>query len=180
MRRRINGVGFGAENGELMSNLDPFTSQILEYVRSMPDDALLELVRAHLNGEAAVLPSGGAEATITARRAASGTKRAAKAQKTKKKRSKTRRKRATSEERQALLDSVETIVKRSKGLSSSQVAKKARVPQTRAASALRELKGAKRVYQGGQRRFARYAGDAKTAKRASERARKNARGPKRK
>jgi len=51
------------------------------------------------------------------------------------------------------------------------------VPQTRVAAALKDLKLAKRICQGGDRRFARYAGDLKTAEQASLSARKNASGP---
>jgi hypothetical protein len=45
------------------------------------------------------------------------------------------------------------------------------------ATALKELRTAKRIFQGGDRRFARYAGDAKTAARASVIARTTASGP---
>jgi hypothetical protein len=72
---------------------------------------------------------------------------------------------------------VERIVKASSGVSASDVAKSAGIPQTRAAAALKELKLEKRIFQGGDRRFARYAGDAKQAELASVTARKNASGP---
>jgi hypothetical protein len=72
---------------------------------------------------------------------------------------------------------VERIVKQSQGVSASDVAKSAGIPQTRAAAALKELKLAKRIFQGGDRRFARYAGDSKAAEQASLNARKNASGP---
>jgi DNA-binding transcriptional regulator GbsR (MarR family) len=65
-------------------------------------------------------------------------------------------------------------------LSASEIAKKTKLPQSRVASAVRELKAAKRIFQGGDRRFARYAGDPKTALRASTNARKNAAGPRKK
>ena len=57
------------------------------------------------------------------------------------------------------------------------MARLAGIAQTRAAAALKELKLAKRIFQGGDRRFARYAGDAKTAEQASLNARKTASGP---
>ena len=79
--------------------------------------------------------------------------------------------------RTELLDKVEKIVRGSSGLSSSQVAKASGVPQPRAAAALKELKLAKRIFQGGYRRFARYAGDAKAATAASQHARTTASGP---
>lgn len=148
-----------------MAQLDPFAAEIVAYVRRMPDEALLELVRAHL----------GAGGTVAWAASPNPAAAATKARKQKR----TTSKRATPGERAKLLKSVEAVVKKSRGLSSSEVAVKVGVPQSRAASALRELKGKKRIYQGGDRRFARYAGDAKTAKAASARARKNASGPKR-
>ena len=62
-------------------------------------------------------------------------------------------------------------------MSASEVAKSAGVPQSRASSALKELKLAKRIFQGGDRRFARYAGTASGAQAASDGARRNASGP---
>jgi hypothetical protein len=79
--------------------------------------------------------------------------------------------------RQEILTVVERVVKGASGLAASEVAKAAGVPQSRAAAALKELKLAKRIFQGGDRRFARYAGDAKTAEAASLYARKHAAGP---
>ncbi|NUP09947.1 MAG: hypothetical protein HOW73_28195 [Polyangiaceae bacterium] len=79
--------------------------------------------------------------------------------------------------RQELLSNVERVVKSGGGLSASEIAKSAGVPQTRVTSALKELKLAKRIFQGGDRRFARYAGDARSAEAASVSARQNAAGP---
>ncbi len=182
-----------------MSKLDPFTAQIIHYVRSMPDDALLELVRAHLgSGIGELSGRGGNEGTKNARAsapakpkaaasaapatpaAAASRKPATKAKaKPKAKRPKQAAARSSAAERAQLLDSVEKVVKSNKGLSASEVAEKVKVVQTRVATALRELKKSKRIYQGGDRRFARYAGDSKTAKQASEKARQNAPGPQR-
>ena len=85
--------------------------------------------------------------------------------------------RRTTAARQQLLVTVERAVKHAKGMSASQVASTVRAPQSRVASALRELKVSKRIFQGGDRRFARYAGDARTAQTASLSARKTAAGP---
>lgn len=82
-----------------------------------------------------------------------------------------------SADRQNLIGVVERIVRSSSGLSASQIAKAAQAPQTRVANALKELKAGKRIFQGGDRRFARYAGDPRTAAQASEHARKTAPGP---
>ena len=81
------------------------------------------------------------------------------------------------QERKETLESVERVVKSSSGVSASEVAKAAGVPQPRAAAALKELKLEKRIFQGGDRRFARYAGDAKVAEEASLAARLTASGP---
>ncbi|MBL8741351.1 MAG: hypothetical protein JNK04_09660, partial [Myxococcales bacterium] len=79
--------------------------------------------------------------------------------------------------RSDLLGTVERVVKSANGLSASEIAKAAGVPQSRVSSALKELKDARRVFQGGDRRFARYAGDARTAEQASINARRTAPGP---
>lgn len=164
-----------------MANLDAFTAQIVEMVRNMSDEAILSLVRGQLGslGGGIELPAarrspgrrpsaGGSAAAAPAagRRAAAGAAKGGR-----------RRARVTSAARTELLDKVEKIVRGASGLSSSQVAKSAGVPQPRAAAALKELKLAKRIFQGGDRRFARYAGDAKSATAASQHARTTASGP---
>lgn len=80
-------------------------------------------------------------------------------------------------DRHELLGVVERVIKSGGGMAASEVAKAAGIPQSRATVAIKELKLAKRIFQGGDRRFARYAGDARTAQQASENARKTAAGP---
>ncbi len=182
--------------------MDAFSAQIVKFVRAMPDDALLELVKQKLgvlgvaaarsNGrKAPVLPTpargsaspgGGAGANANASNSATGGTRRASSRGAQRPASRRRpvtaaRRPVVSAERQGMLDNVERIVKAGPGMSASDVAKSASIPQTRAAAALKELKLAKRIFQGGDRRFARYAGDAKTAEQASQVARKNAKGP---
>ncbi|MCK6586129.1 MAG: hypothetical protein L6Q76_00950 [Polyangiaceae bacterium] len=159
----------------------------------MNDEAILALVKNQLGSVAGALPTAlpvagtrrrgrppraaaAAQAPSAAPVAAkpAGGKRGAGA---KRKPGRPRRSPAASQERQDTLNLVEKLVKSSQGVSASDVAKQAGVPQTRAAAALKELKLAKRIFQGGDRRFARYAGDAKTAEQASLSARKNASGP---
>jgi hypothetical protein len=188
-------------NGDDMANLDRFSAQIVQYVRSLPDEALLELVRQHLgqgNGAASPLavaakrpgrspgkpgrpPGRPKKAAAPAPAPAAAAPKPAKKKVAKKAAPKAAagRQRSTAEERDQLLGRVEDAVKASKGVSASEVANSLKVPQHRVANALRELKGNKRIFQGGERRFARYAADAKTAKAASDRARKSASGPKR-
>lgn len=125
---------------------------------------------------AAAAPVAPAPAAAPAKPAATGGKRAAAAP-AKRRPGRPRRSAAATEERADALEVVERIVKSGNGLSASDVAQSAGMPQTRAAAALKELKLAKRVFQGGDRRFARYAGDQKTAEQASLNARKNAAGP---
>jgi hypothetical protein len=163
---------------------DAFSRQIVELVRKMPDDALLALVKNQLGavtgGEVVLAP---APAARPRARAAAAPKKAAapaaakRGAAPKRRPGRPRKTTTTSAQRQETLDKVERIVKGSNGLSASEVAKQAGIPQTRAAAALKELKLAKRIFQGGDRRFARYAGDSKTAEQASIMARKNAAGP---
>jgi hypothetical protein len=154
-----------------MAKLDPFSAQIVTLVRSMPDEALLELVRNQLS----VGPSQPSAASSRPARPLAAVRAAvvasAPAKKGKAKR-KTRVARQSSEARQQLRSTVERAVKASKGLSASQVAQKVNAPQSRVAALLRDLKHSKRIFQGGDRRYARYAGDARTAKQASISARK--------
>lgn len=165
---------------------DAFSRQIVELVRKMPDDAILALVKNQLGavtGDVALAAPtpprrGRARPAPKAAPAPKPAPAAAKRGTAPKRRpGRPRKSQAASAERQETLDAVERIVKGSSGLSASEVAKQAGIPQTRAAAALKELKLAKRIFQGGDRRFARYAGDAKTAEQASMTARKNAAGP---
>jgi hypothetical protein len=164
--------------------MDPFSAEIVALVRRMSDEAILALVRNQLEavsslasgsssagrarrgrppGRAAARKAAPAPAAKPAKRA----KRAA-AKKPKRAAGGKARRRVDSAEREQLLTSVEKIVKNGSGMSASEAAKAAGLPQTRVASALKELKLAKRIY---------HAGDAKTADAASLTARKNASGP---
>lgn len=164
-----------------MATTDAFSAQIVELVRKMPDEAILELVKHQLGALGVsplrrLAPASGRRARTT-RVAESATKAKRAAASAKRRPGRPRKAAAVSEERQETLDNVERVVKASSGVSASDVAKSAGIPQTRAAAALKELKIAKRIFQGGDRRFARYAGDAKAAELASVNARKNASGP---
>jgi hypothetical protein len=152
-----------------MAKLDPFSAQIVDMVRRMPDEAILALVRGQLGIEA-----GDTEPAIMPARSKA---RATRGATVKRKASAGRPKKRTTLERQKVLSAVERAVKAAKGLSASEVAKATGIGQVRVATALRELKLAKRIHQGGDRRFARYAGDRKTAEAASLHARKTASGP---
>jgi len=173
-----------------MATTDAFQQQIVRMVREMPDDAILALVKDRLGGVAGSVGAAASplvEAAATRRRgrparaaATPAPTKAAPARReapAKRKPGRPKKTAALSAERQEVLNSVERIVKSSNGVSASDVARQAGIPQTRAAAALKELKLAKRIFQGGDRRFARYAGDAKTAEQASLNARKTASGP---
>src|SRR5690606_6745194 len=148
--------------------------QLVDFVRRMPDDALLALVRAQLGAAAGLggavlpamaLPSASSGRTSTGRAAGAKRGRAAaapaRAGRTAKKgaakkaagrRGGARRGRGSAAGRQELLGVVEKIVKASSGVSASEVAKAASIPQSRASSALKELKLNRRIFQGGDRR----------------------------
>lgn len=163
---------------------DAFSAQIVALVRRMPDEAILELVKNRLGVApfstfVPVIPdTRGPRArptrAVAVEPAEPKSKRAGAPN-----RAKTPRRRATTvpEDRKETLESVERIVKASAGLSASEVARAAGIPQPRAAAGLKELKLEKRIFQGGDRRFARYAGDAKIAEAASLAARTSAAGP---
>lgn len=177
---------------------DAFEQQIVELVRKMPDAAIIALVKDRLGsvvGGGATAAAAPIVAVAATRRrgrparvqapaaaapapvAAAPAKRGAAAAPAKRKPGRPKKTAALSAERQETLNAVERIVKQSGGVSASDVARQASIPQTRAAAALKELKLAKRIFQGGDRRFARYAADAKTAEQASLNARKTASGP---
>jgi hypothetical protein len=164
-----------------MAITDAFSAQIVELVRKLPDEAILEIVKYQL-GATSVSPLRNLGRQAARRRGRAdrvvAPAKAKRASAVAKRRPGRPRKTATlSRERQETLEKVEQLVKASSGLSASDVAKAASIPQTRAAAALKELKLGKRIFQGGDRRFARYAGDAKLAEAASQTARKNAAGP---
>ncbi len=178
--------------------MNAFETQIVDLVRKMPADAILALVKDRLAG---VATSAAPELTVVAAAATKRRGRPARvaapppaphmpaapsapakrgggaAAPAKRKPGRPKKTAALSAERQEVLNSVERIVKASGGVSASDVARQAGIPQTRAAAALKELKLAKRIFQGGDRRFARYAGEQKTAEQASLNARKTAAGP---
>lgn len=164
-----------------MAPRDAFSAQIIELVRRMPDEAILELVK-HQLGALGVSPMRALAPDHNRRgRTARSTEGKPKPKRTiassKRHPARPHKAPAHSAERQQVLANVEQLVKASSGMSASDVAKSAGIPQTRAAAALKELKLARRIFQGGDRRFARYAGDAKVAEQASVTARKSAAGP---
>ena len=158
---------------------DAFSAQIVELVRRMPDEAILELVKNRL-GMAPFRELGQnvrGRGGRAARSQAAEPKSKVRVETTKRRAPRPRRAATGVQERKETLESVERVVKSSSGVSASEVARAAGVPQPRAAAALKELKLEKRIFQGGDRRFARYAGDAKVAEEASLAARLTASGP---
>ncbi len=158
---------------------DAFSAQIIELVRRMPDEAILELVKNRLGMAPfrSLTQQARAPRNRAARAAASGPKSKRRATQATPRGGQPRRTTPLSQERQETLESVERVVKASTGVSASEVAKASGIPQPRAAAALKELKLEKRIFQGGDRRFARYAGDTKVAEAASLAARTTASGP---
>jgi ribosomal protein S25 len=84
---------------------------------------------------------------------------------------KTRAPRAGNAARAKSLDEVAKIVTGSKGLSVSQIAKQSGLAKARLSALLKQLKDRGRVQMAGERRFARYAADKRTAQAASDGAR---------
>lgn len=76
-------------------------------------------------------------------------------------------------ELQKALEIVERAVKNSKGVAVGQVVKATGMKKASVAAALKELRSGRRIFLAGDRRFARYAGDARTAEAASSAARKS-------
>jgi hypothetical protein len=185
---------------ETTMTTDAFTAQIIQFFRhKMSDEAILTLVKSQLvgtKGFAAPLapvakakpgrkpgPKPAAHAVHAAAPVKRGPGRPRKVvaevhhAKPAKKGKPGKRGRSSAAGRQDTLNAVERIVKAGSGLAASDVAKAANIPQSRASTALKELKGQRKIFQGGDRRFARYAGDSKTAEQASLNARKHASGP---
>ncbi|MEM1030198.1 MAG: hypothetical protein AAGN82_07610, partial [Myxococcota bacterium] len=106
-------------------------------------------------------------------------KKAAPAKKKAGKKRRVGRPRAGGGDRDRELDLVERTIRSSKGLSAGEIMKRTKLARPRVSAAVRQLKDAGRIQQGGDRRFARYAADKKTAIAASEAARNNASGPRR-
>ena len=180
-----------------MARMDAFSQQIVELVRRMPDEAILALVRNQLGGLTGgslggLVAGGGASGGTRARRGrgrpaggnASAAARPAPARAAAKGRAGGRKRGggrgrggANAAQRTELLDKLERIVKSGQGMSASEIARESGVAQSQVAARLKELKTAKRIFQGGDRRFARYAADPKTAEQASLNARQSASGP---
>ena len=105
-------------------------------------------------------------------RAKKASKRATKKVAKKKAARKPRAPRATSAARQKNVAAVAKYIKSSKGVALADVVAATKLTKPQAAGAIRELKQAGKVYQGGDRRFARYASSKKAAEKASLAARK--------
>ncbi|MEM9692427.1 MAG: helix-turn-helix domain-containing protein [Myxococcota bacterium] len=173
-----------------MANLNPFSADIVDYVRNhMTDEAILELIVNKLTGDDGEAPveaapktrakRGPAKKKVVARKASPAPRKTtAKKKAVAKKKAPTRR-RARSGDREAERAKVEQVITSSKGLSASEIAAKAKMPKERVSQHVKKLKEAGAIYQGGDRRFARYAGTKKIAEAASEYAKKNAKGPRR-
>jgi hypothetical protein len=173
---------------------DSFNAELVKLVRNMSDEAILALVKNQLGlvaGSSALAalgakaapakvavapaklgrPAKAAKPALAPAKPAKVAKPAKAAKVAKKGRGRTRL------DRSETLSAVERAVKSSNGLAASDIARVTGLPQSRAAAALKELKLAKRIFQGGDRRFARYAGDQRSADTASLAARKTAGGP---
>jgi hypothetical protein len=156
-----------------MTNPTPFAQQLVSMVRQMPDEAILDLVRNHLeSGELAWLGHGGA-----GRKSGwSGAGRAETKQVSSTKPKKggaAKAKRVGSVDRATLRKSVLTTILSSAGVSLGDVAAKLSAPKPQVAAAIRLLKAEGKIQQGGERRLARYAKTKTAAKKASRAAQRS-------
>lgn len=172
-----------------MPNIDSFSSQIVAMVRNMPDDAILELVLHKLTSDDVPAPKAAVPPTAAAPQEASPPttkpkKRTAR-RRTRASKTATQPKPATkpaaakpaaakpavaktsNPSKDALLAAVEKTIKVSNGLGLAAISAVVGEPKTRVSAAILELKNQKKIFQAGDRRFARYAGDLKTAKAAT-------------
>ena len=148
-----------------MPKLDAFSAQLVSLVRQMPDEALLALVKNQLAG----VDAGAAAETTPKKVGARRTARRAKAKAPRGVRAPVTR--GSNARRAALVEAVEKFVLGSKGVGLADVATAVGVSKDQAKSALKQLKAAGRIAYGGDRKYARYAADAKTALAASKSAR---------
>ncbi len=157
-----------------MARTGSFTAHLVKLVRELPDEAILDLVKHQLGalgivarqtmGKKGLVPAldGNGDGAARERKPAEASAEA---------------RASANEERRKLLQEVERVVRQGPGLSASEVTRAVNAPQTRVAAALKELKLTQRIFQGGDRRFARYAATAEAAELASRTARENAAGP---
>ncbi len=140
--------------------MDTFAKQLVDMVRQLPDEALLELVKNHLTGVTA------------AESPQRQTPRAPRTPATPAKPRRKRGKRRSSANRAKLEQSVLAFVHDSNGVAVSDVAAGVGEPKSRVAPVLRKLRDAGTIHQAGDRRFARYGKTKTIAEAASKRARK--------
>lgn len=140
--------------------MDAFAKQLVDMVRQLPDDAILDLVKNHLDGVGAPEPSPRSSQSRTPQAPAPTKSR------------RTRGKRRSSASRAKLEQAVLAFVHDSDGVAVSEVAAAVGAPKTRVAPVLRTLRDAGTIHQAGDRRFARYGKTKAIAKAASNRARK--------
>ena len=170
-----------------MSKIDPFSAQLVALVRSMPDEAILALVRDQLGAVAAPAKKRATKpapkkvvkrvvrktrkkvAKRVAKKPAKAApkKRVVKKAAKKKAVKKARAPRGTTAARAQQLAKVEKFVKSSKGVSLAQVAAATKLSKPQAAGVIRALKQDGKIHQGGDRRFARYGASKKAAEKAS-------------
>ncbi len=139
--------------------MDTFAKQLVDMVRQMPDEAILELVKNHLEQGNGVGDSG----TVVTRSPAPA----------KKPRAKAKRRRRSSAGRAKLKEAILETVNASDGVALSDVAEAVGAPKTRVQPVLRALKDEGAIHQAGDRRLARYGRTKAIAEAASKAARKS-------
>ncbi|MCA9617393.1 MAG: hypothetical protein KC731_00130 [Myxococcales bacterium] len=137
--------------------MDSFSKHLVEMVRQLPDEAILELVRSHLEH--------GNEIGETRMATTSSTP-------AKKPRAEATRRRRSSTSRAKLKEAVLQAVTNSDGMALSDVAEAVGASKARVQPLLRALKDEGAIHLAGDRRFARYGRTRAIAKAASKGARK--------
>ena len=138
--------------------MDTFAKHLVDMVRQLPDEAILELVKNHLEQGNRLGDSG---VVVTSSPAPA-----------KKPRAKAKRRRRSSAGRAKLKGAILETVNASDGVALSDVAEAVGAPKTRVQPLLRALKDEGAIHQAGDRRLARYGRTKAIAAAASKRARK--------
>lgn len=134
--------------------MDAFAKHLVAMVRQLPDEAILELVKNHLEQGNGI----GDEGMVVTTSSPSA----------KKPRTKTKRRRRSSASRAKLKEAVLQAVTNSDGMALSDVAEAVGASKTRVQPLLRALKDEGAIHLAGDRRFARYGRTKAIAEAASK------------
>lgn len=149
-----------------MSDLNPFAKRLVNMVREMPDELLLELVRDRLAS------AGDSDATSSNLRTSSVRASNAPTSKVPKGKRGAKKRRRGGKSRAALEAEVLAVVNAGAGVALADVAEAVEASKPRLSAVLRSLREAGAIHAAGDRRFTRYGRTKAIATAASKRARK--------